>query len=437
MWPMPRAIGEALVRTVAGRGVVVVAAAPVRVGADGAHLHVAQRDLLGGRLRADRDHDRARRRARAGRPPTRARACRPSTRRPPRTTGRCRARRPARPRPRPGRGSWCAGSRDPVRAGRCRASSTTARSCPGSRRARWGTPRRTGRCRSAHPGPMVPSHQPTSPCPGPAGPAAWLSPVSACSTSTAFDASGASVPHVSYATVTSVERDRPPRASNGRRRTVTNCRRPGSSPGRHAPVTGSGAVGHRRRHARPWRRGTRRRGRRGCRRCDSMPTDSRTRSGVTPVVTCSSASSCWWVVVAGWMARLRTSPTLARWLCSSSASTNFWPASRPPSMPNDEDRALARGQVLLRALVPRARREARVDHPARPRRAPRATARRPARSAQCRSMRRLSVSRPWRNRNELNGEIAGPMSRWYWSRAFRMYCAGRSASGSCENTRPW
>ena len=56
---------------------------------------------------------------------------------------------------------------------------------------------------------------------------------------------------------------------------------------------------------------------------------------------------------------------------------------------------------------------------------------------ECRSMRRLSVSRPWRNRNELNGEIAAPMSRWYWSRALRMYCAGRSGSGSCENTRPW
>ena len=56
---------------------------------------------------------------------------------------------------------------------------------------------------------------------------------------------------------------------------------------------------------------------------------------MTPVVTCSSATSCWCVVVAGWMARLRTSPTLARWLCSSSESTNFWPASRPPLMPNE------------------------------------------------------------------------------------------------------
>ena len=74
-------------------------------------------------------------------------------------------------------------------------------------------------------------------------------------------------------------------------------------------------------------------------------------------------ASCWCVVVAGWIARLRTSPTLARWLCSSSASTNFWPASSPPSMPNDDDRALAVREVLLGPLVPRARRQPRVLHP--------------------------------------------------------------------------
>ena len=44
----------------------------------------------------------------------------------------------------------------------------------------------------------------------------------------------------------------------------------------------------------------------------SIPTDSRTRSSVTPVLTCSAASSCECVVVAGWIARLRTSPTFAR-----------------------------------------------------------------------------------------------------------------------------
>ena len=87
---------EPVVRAVAGRGVVVVAAAQVRVGADARASARAQRDLLRGRLRAHRDHDdRARDPVAGGRPPTRARACRPSSRRRPRATGRCRARRRA------------------------------------------------------------------------------------------------------------------------------------------------------------------------------------------------------------------------------------------------------------------------------------------------------------------------------------------------------
>ena len=32
-----------------------------------------------------------------------------------------------------------------------------------------------------------------------------------------------------------------------------------------------------------------------------MPTDSRTRSSVTPVVALLLGVSCWWVVDAGWM----------------------------------------------------------------------------------------------------------------------------------------
>ena len=43
----------------------------------------------------------------------------------------------------------------------------------------------------------------------------------------------------------------------------------------------------------------------------SRPTDKRTRLGSTPVATCSCSLSWLWVVVAGWMARLRTSPMLA------------------------------------------------------------------------------------------------------------------------------
>ncbi len=53
----------------------------------------------------------------------------------------------------------------------------------------------------------------------------------------------------------------------------------------------------------------------------SRPTDRRTRPGSTPVVTCSCSVSWECVVEAGWMARLRTSPMLATWLCSSRAST--------------------------------------------------------------------------------------------------------------------
>ena len=45
---------------------------------------------------------------------------------------------------------------------------------------------------------------------------------------------------------------------------------------------------------------------------DSSPTESRTRSGLTPVVVCSSSVNCECVVEAGWIARLRTSPTFAK-----------------------------------------------------------------------------------------------------------------------------
>src|SRR5262245_17145718 len=92
------------------------------------------------------------------------------------------------------------------------------------------------------PGPIIPSHHPGCRCPGPAGPAAWLSPVSACSTSTALSRAGASVPHVSYATITCSSRPPASRTCGRVSNTVTNWRRPGSSPGRHAPVTGIGGA---------------------------------------------------------------------------------------------------------------------------------------------------------------------------------------------------
>ncbi len=65
----------------------------------------------------------------------------------------------------------------------------------------------------------------------------------------------------------------------------------------------------------------------------SRPTDSRTKSSVTPVETCSSGVSCWWVVEAGWMIRLLESPMFARCENSFTESISLTPASRPPLMP--------------------------------------------------------------------------------------------------------
>ena len=114
----------------------------------------------------------------------------------------------------------------------------------------------------------------------------------------------------------------------------------------------------------------------------------------------------------------------------------LWPASSPPLMPNATIAPCPFGRYFF------ARSFHRLD--ASPGYATHSTSSRASShfataSAFCewRSIRRLSVSRPWRKRNELNGESAAPMSRWYCSRAFRMYCAGRSGSGSSENTRPW
>ena len=50
---------------------------------------------------------------------------------------------------------------------------------------------------STPPGPMIPFHHPAVGWPVPSPPVAWLSPVRAWHTSTAFDASSASEPHVS------------------------------------------------------------------------------------------------------------------------------------------------------------------------------------------------------------------------------------------------
>ena len=59
----------------------------------------------------------------------------------------------------------------------------------------------------------------------------------------------------------------------------------------------------------------------------SMPTETRTWSGVTPALFCSASVSCWWVVEAGWMTSVFASPTLARCDASFTASMNVFPAS--------------------------------------------------------------------------------------------------------------
>ena len=66
----------------------------------------------------------------------------------------------------------------------------------------------------------------------------------------------------------------------------------------------------------------------------SRPTDSRMRSGVTPVEACSSGSSCECVVEAGWMISDLASPTFASREKISTLSMSRRPASTPPLTPN-------------------------------------------------------------------------------------------------------
>ena len=70
---------------------------------------------------------------------------------------------------------------------------------------------------------------------------------------------------------------------------------------------------------RPPQRRDRGRDPRAGRRDPRGPTDSRIVPGPIPAPASSSSESWRWVVLAGWMTRLRTSPTFARWLQSVSA----------------------------------------------------------------------------------------------------------------------
>ena len=140
----------------------------------------------------------------------------------------------------------------------------------------------------------------------------------------------------------------------------------------------------------------------------SMPTASRTRPGVTPVASCSAAESWLCVVEAGWITRQRTSPMLATWLCSSSASTNALAglhAARRSRRPARHRLPWAR---TCPQLVPRAGRQPGVVHASHLVGGRRATRRPRCAFCTCRSTRRLSVSRPWAIRKALNGDAAGP-----------------------------
>lgn len=89
---------------------------------------------------------------------------------------------------------------------------------------------------SARPGPTSASHQPGVGWPGPAGPAAWLSPVSACRTSTALEPSAARRPQVSYARRTPGSRTPDSRGSGSP--IAAQRRRPGGSPSLRPPEAG-------------------------------------------------------------------------------------------------------------------------------------------------------------------------------------------------------
>merc|ERR1719362_2838500 len=92
----------------------------------------------------------------------------------------------------------------------------------------------------------------------------------------------------------------------------------------------------------------------------SMPMERRTSSGGTPPARISSSDICEWVVVAGLIASVLASPTLATWLISPSASMNLPPASLAAKDHHGPTFAL---QILLVEVVHWVIGQAGVAHP--------------------------------------------------------------------------
>ena len=139
----------------------------------------------------------------------------------------------------------------------------------------------------------------------------------------------------------------------------------------------------------------------------SMPTDTRTRSGVTPLAFCSASLSCWCVVVLGWMTSVLASPTFARWLASFTLSMNLRPASRPPLIPKvrTEPKPFFR-YFFASACEGCEGRLGWLTHVTAGCFSSHLTS--SIALSLCRCTRSDSVSSPWRKRNELKGERHGP-----------------------------
>ena len=243
IWEIMPGQGQAGVGAVAGRGVVVVAAAPLRVERDGLAARCSSRRSAGRWPPAQvAMGDERRRPGRGTSRPTRAPACRPSSRRRRWPSGRCRGASASRAWVRTMSRIGHHREARAVAAGAGRGAATPGRSCPGSRRARWRTRRTSGRCRAPGPGRSARPTSPASGGPGPARPGG----VGVAGEGVA-DEDGVAGVGVELAPGLVGDGDvaragRRPRARRARSTAVRrNWRSPAGSPGRQAPVTGQRA----------------------------------------------------------------------------------------------------------------------------------------------------------------------------------------------------